>query len=161
MVVEPQALSVNSHEERQAFLYGDCWVLALALHRMFGFTPVFAVYWPEGEPGSPLDEWHWDHVFVETHAGDPLDIEGWPNLSKWRAAPDGFIRGFHFARDWGELHPLIQELVNSRGIPLESERHYDVEVLPAVVHLALRCPWAFRRMPLSTLADLPPRLGEF
>ncbi|TDP92332.1 hypothetical protein EDF62_1538 [Leucobacter luti] len=138
--------------ERQAFLYGDCWVLALALHRMFGFRMVFAAYWPEDEPGLVLEEWCWDHVFVETHAGYPLDVEGRPNLSKWRSAPDGYVRGFHLTDDPQEIATLLYSSEEPR------ERYYDVPVLPAIVRLAWQWPEAFSRMPKATLNDLPDAL---
>lgn len=146
--------------DRQAFLYGDCWVLALALNRMFGFTLAFAVYWPEDEPDTPFEDWCWDHVFVETHDGDPLDIEGYANLRKWREAPEGYVRGFHLTQDPGELDALMGELLDNCGNPLDGERYYEVPVLPAIVRLAIRCPWAFKRMPLLTLDDLPESLGR-
>ena len=145
--------------EREAFLHGDCWWLALTLRRLFGFTMVFTVYWPEDAPPAELTDWSWDHVFVETHAGVPLDVEGIPNLHRWRQAPDGYERGFHLTREDAEIHALLEVLVDAELRPRPGALYYvDVDPLSVIVRLAWHYPEAFLVLPLLTPDDLPDRL---
>lgn len=80
-------------EEIEAFTDGDCWHLALQMHKMTGAPVVFA------NPVPETDE-YWEHVGLLISPRRVLDIEGITPIHLWREkwADDYETKGVTYMR---------------------------------------------------------------
>ena len=81
-----------TEETVDVYTNGDCWFLALELHRLTGFPMIFsASTWlidditgPEGYTEDWADSvFAWDHVGIELPDGRILDVNGPEDIEDW------------------------------------------------------------------------------
>lgn len=133
---------VFTPDEQEAFTWGDCWLLARAMHNITGWQMV-AVGCSGGRADGALRDWV--HIAVRTPEGSILDIDGFhtddETTARWRedfwmvSAEEGDIEVFDVDVDmWNGLTEDQSARYSEIDPSLTAQRllAYYIEVMVAV-----------------------------